>query len=103
MASSISSSSSDEDYKSNDCTTNLEGPKSDNEAISTYSNDESDKDKEFSNEAFPRCITHSSTRVATLFTNAPNPNSIDDELLKLHATICSRSYLLDPPFEPLLH
>jgi hypothetical protein len=102
MASSISSSSSDEDYESDDCATNSEGPESDNEAISTYSDDESDEDKEFSNEAFPRRITRSSTCVATLFTDAPDPDSIDDELLKLHATIRSRSYLPDPPFEPLL-
>ena len=81
MSSSNSGSSSDEDYESDDCATNSEGPESENEAISTYSNNESDEDEEASNEAIPRRITRSFTRVITLFTNAPDPNAIDDELL----------------------
>jgi hypothetical protein len=81
MASSISSSSSDEDYESDDCATNSEGPESESEAISTYSNNESNEDEEASNEAIPRHITRSFIYAITLFTNAPNPNAIDDELL----------------------
>jgi hypothetical protein len=81
MSSSNSSSSSDEDYESNDCATNSEGPESENEAISTYSNNESDEDEEVSNEAIPRRITRSFTHTTTLFTDAPDPNAIDDELL----------------------
>jgi len=102
MPSSNSGSFSDEDYESDDCATNSEGPESESEAISTYSDNESDENEEVSNEAIPRRTTRSSTRAATLFTDAPNPGAIDDKLLQLHATIRSRSYLLDPPFEPLL-
>jgi hypothetical protein len=102
IASSDYSSSSDEDYESDDCTTNLEGPESENEVIPTNSDDEHDEDEDGNNEAMPRRITRSYTRAATLFTDAPDPNSIDDELLQLHSTIRSRSYLPNPPFEPLL-
>ena len=102
MPSSDSSSSSDEDYKSDNCSTNSEGLESENEAISTYSDNERDEDEDVSNEAIPRRITRSYTRAATLFTNAPDPDAIDDELLQLYATIRSRSYLPDPPFKPLL-
>jgi hypothetical protein len=101
MASSDSGSSSDEDYGSDDCTTNSEGPDSEGEAISTYSDDERDEDEETGNESIPRRVTRFSTRTATLFTDAPDPNAIDNELLQLHATIRSRSYLPDSPFEPL--
>jgi hypothetical protein len=101
MPSNDSDSSSDEDYKSDDCTTNSEGPDSENEAIPTYSDDERDEDEEVSIEAIPKRITCSSTRATTLLTDAPDPNAIDNELLQLYVTIRSRSYLLDPPFEPL--
>ena len=81
MASSISSSSSDKDYKSNDYTTNLEGLESENEAIPTNSNNECNEDKDVNNKAIPRYITYSYTYIIILFTNTPNPNAIDDELL----------------------
>jgi hypothetical protein len=101
MPSNDSGSSSDEDYESDDCTTNSEGPESENEAISTYSDDEHDEDEDVINKAIPRCMTRSSTHAATLFTDTPDLDAIDNELLQLHATIRSRSYLPDPLFEPL--
>src|ERR1700722_1187919 len=96
-----SSSSSDEDYESDNCTTNSEGPESENEDIPTNSDNERDEDEDVNNEAIPRRITRSYTRAATLFTNAPDPDAIDDKLLQLHSTIRSRSYLPNPLFEPL--
>jgi hypothetical protein len=98
ISSSDSDSSSDEDYKSDDCSTNSEGSESENEAIPTISDNERDEDED---EAIPRRITRSYTRAATLFTDAPDPNAINDELLQLHSIIRSRSYLPNPPFEPL--
>jgi hypothetical protein len=82
ISSSNSSSSSNDDYESDDCTTNSEGSESENEA---NSDDECGEDD--NNEAIPRRITRSYTRAAMLFTDAPNPDAIDDELLQLHSAI----------------
>ena len=103
MSSSNSSSTSDKDYESGDSTTNSEGPESENKAIPTYTNNEYNKDEDINNKAIPRHITCSSTHATTLFTNTPDPDIIDDKLLRLHATIRNRSYLPNPPFEPLPH